>query len=338
MDNTWRSKKQTSLLDQVTRPAARAALFLDLIATIIRVGQVLSQLTLPDAYAAYAAHADPVLAALYYGAGIEVVLAIALGVTAGAFLSFRLIYLINRRIAAAHKIRTKRTRQERLKMLEARLSRYAGLRNLSVVPLVLFGIPYFFASLDIPGMNLFDAVTGVAAPVIILYVVSQTEQEADNIDAEEIMQDVTTRVVVSQAEKIAERVGGKITPQDALMLSRAADGDLPGVIEAGLPRNEAERYYTITEICARFGVSPHRDSPDRKKLYRIAADARRNGEMEIVRDLRRGILVPSRLFDKLFGDFQPRAVAVAVLPGGGQTVAAARPALRIVGGLPLDES
>ena len=96
------------------------------------------------------------------------------------------------------------------------------------------------------------------------------------------------------------------------MLKAGTEGDIEGMIDAATPHEDDDRYYTISDICRKLGVLATRDSADRKKIWRVVNQAYKGGETDIRRATKgRGYLVPGKLLDKLFGDYQAAAKSAA---------------------------
>jgi hypothetical protein len=291
------------------------ALVLDIVTMLIRVTETTIQLTIPDVYKQWQDHVDPRIAILYYVVAIVVVAGLSIGVTASLFLAMPLLYLIDHRIEAAQKVRNRRTRKEMLAFLKTKRSRYQGYTRLAVAVPVLFGVSYFLNQQHWEFIKWVTAVADIAAPIIVLFVITQTEREHKDIDAQEEAIVIATDVVMSNMRSIKDSAGGLLKKEQAAMLKAGTEGDVEGMIDAATPRDDVDRLYTIVEICRRLGVSTERDSKERKKVYRIVVRAVHEGETEIRRDRKgRGYLVPGKLFDKLFGDW------LAERQGLGQTI------------------
>jgi hypothetical protein len=289
------------------------ALLLDVLTTLIRIAETSIQLVLPDVGAAWLAHKGPLLTPLYYGAGITVIIGISVGVTASLFLAMPLTYQINKRLDAALRIKNRRVRKEMSEHLRAKRKRYQGYVALSCAVPLLFSASFFLGNLHWPIVQVITAAADIAAPLIILFVITQTEREAGDVDAQEQSVQVATSVVLSNLSAVKHNEDGELRPAHAQMLRAGADGDLDGMIEAATPRDDDEQYYTVTDICGKLGVSDGRESSDRKRVWRIVNTAFLEGKSGVRRAPKgRGYLVPSSAFDRLFGDYRPSIRADAL--------------------------
>lgn len=295
----------TSMVDSLARYfVVPIALALDIVTMLIRITETTIQLTLPDVYAMWAAHTDKAIAFFYYLSNIIVIAGISIGVTASLFLAMPLLYLIEHRIEAAHKVKNRRTRKEMLTFLEAKRKRYNRYTMLAVSVPILFGISFFLSQQHIEFLKFVTAAADIAAPIIVLFVITQTEREHKDKDTQEQAIGIATDVVLGNMRNIRETATGVLRKAEAAMLKAGTEGDIEGMIDAATPHDENDRFYTIVDICKRLGIPTDRDAPERKKVYRIVYKAVHEGEASIRRDKKgRGYLVPGKLFDKLFGDY-----------------------------------
>lgn len=302
-----------SIVDSLARRfVVPVALVLDVITSLIRIAETTVQLILPNVYAAWIQHSGAVLTALFYGSALVVVAGISLGVTASLFLAMPLLYSINRRIDSAMKIRNRRVRKDMLDHLTHKRGRYKGYVVWAVSVPVLFGASYFLAATHLGFLMWITAAADIAAPLIILYVITQTEREASDIDPQEQAVTVATDVVLTNVKNIRQTEEGVLRKEQAAMLKAGTEGDIEGMIDAATPHDEADRYYTISDICGKLSVPATRESADRKKIWRIVNQAYKAGETDIRRAQKgRGYLVPGKLLDKLFGDYKPAAQSAA---------------------------
>lgn len=305
-----------SIVDLIARRVVvPAALVLDVATTLIRIAETTMQIVLPDVSAAFERHQSPFLSALFYGSALVVILGISIGVTASLFLSMPLMYQIGRRIDSAVKIRDRRMRKDMVEHLREKRKRYSAYVALACSVPVLFGLSYFLANFHLGILTWVTAVADISAPIIILFVITQTERESGDLDPQEIAVETATGVVLSNLRSIRQTDGGMLTQPQAMTLKAGTAGDIEGMIDASTPRDDDDRYYTIAEICRKLNVSADRDDSNRKKVYRIAHDAQKAGEVDIRKSSKgRGLEVPGKLIDKLYGDFQPvaRVVSAAV--------------------------
>ena len=309
------STLNASIVDLIARRVVvPAALVLDVATTLIRIAETTMQIVLPDVSAAFERHQSALLAALFYGSALVVILGISIGVTASLFLSMPLMYQIGRRIDSAVKIRDRRMRKDMVEHLKEKRQRYTAYVGLACSVPVLFGMSYFLANFHLGVLTWVTAVADIAAPIIILFVITQTEREAGDLDPQEIAVETATGVVLSNLRSIKQAEGGLLTQPQAMTLKAGTAGDIEGMIDASTPRDDDDRYYTVAEICHKLNVSADRDDSNRKKVYRIAHDAQKAGEVDIRKAPKgRGLEVPGKLIDKLYGDFQPVAKAIATV-------------------------
>lgn len=296
-----------SMVDTLARRfVVPVALFLDVLTSLIRIAETTIQLILPDVYDGWIKHEGTPLTIAYYVSALIVVTGISIGVTASLFLAMPLLYQINRRLDAALKIRNRRVRRDMMIHLNQKKKRYNFYVWCACSVPILFGASYFLAALKIGFLIWLTAAADIAAPLIILYTITQTEREASDIDPQERAVTVATDVVLDNVGNIRQSEAGLLRKEQAAMLKAGTEGDIEGMIDAATPRDDADRYYTISEICKKLGVPTGRDSSDRKRIWRIVHLAYKSGEMDIRRaEKGRGYLVPGKLFDKLFGDYQP---------------------------------
>jgi hypothetical protein len=296
-----------SIVDTIARRVVvPAALVLDVATTLIRIAETTMQIVLPEASAAFEQHRSPVLAALFYSSALIVILGISIGVTASLFLSMPLLYQINRRIDSAVKIRDRRLRKDMVDHLRDKRARYKWYVVAACSVPVLFGMSYFLASFHIGALTWVTAVADIAAPIVVLFVITQTEREQHDIDPQEVAVEAATSVVLGNLRSIRQTDGGMLTQPQAATLKAGTSGDIEGMIDASTPHDDTDRYYTLTDVCHKLNVSADRESADRKKVYRIVGQAYKTGEAGIRRASKgRGFLVPGKLLDQLFGDFQP---------------------------------
>lgn len=302
-----------SIVDMIARRfVVPAALILDVATTLIRIAETTMQIVLPEASVAWERHAGPILAPLYYTSALVVILGISIGVTASLFLSMPLLYQINRRIDSAMRIRERRLRKDMCEHLTGKRRRYKGLIAAACAVPLLFGASYFLSNFHIGVLTWVTALADIAAPIIVLFVITQTEREHADIDPQEIAVETATTVVLTNLRNIRQADDGMLTQPQAATLKAGTSGDIEGMIDASTPRDDDDRYYTVSDICKKLGVSADRESADRKKVYRIIHQAYRNGETAISRAAKgRGFQVPGKLFDRLFGDFQPVSKSAA---------------------------
>ena len=308
------AQERVSIVDSMARRyVVPAALLLDVLTTLIRIAETSLQLVLPDVGAAWSAHKSPGLNAAYYASGVLVIAGISLGVTASLFLAMPLTYQINKRLDAAMKIKNRRVRREMAEHLRAKRNRYRGYVALACLVPLLFSASFFLSSLHWPFIPILTAAADISAPLIILFVITQTEREAGDIDTQERSVQVATEVVLGNLQKVQHNDQGELAPAHAQMLRAGADGDLDGMIDAAVPRQEGETYYTVTDICLKLGVPEGRESSDRKRIWRIVNAAFLEGKSGVRKaDKGRGYLVPSASFDRLFGDYKPSIRAAAM--------------------------
>jgi hypothetical protein len=302
----------------VNRLASRyvvpAALVLDIITMLIRIAETTIQLTLPEAYAAWSHHDGQILTVLYYAAGIIVVIGLSLGVSASLFVSMPLLYEIERRIDAAQRNKNRRVRRDQVAALTRKKGRYARYIGLACTVPVLFGASYFLSQQGIAWLKYLTAIADVAAPIIVLFVITQTEREHSDIDPQERAVSKASDVLIENLNRITPD-GGLLRKEQAAMLKAGTEGDLEGMIDAATPQDETDRYYTIVDICRRLGFPTARDSAPRKKIYRIVALAYRQRQQGVIRSSKgRGYLVPGKAFDALFGDLMGNAQFITQAP------------------------
>jgi hypothetical protein len=158
-----------------------------------------------------------------------------------------------------------------------------------------------------------SAVADIAAPLVALFVITQTEREAGAHDPNERAVATAQSVVLSSLSDIRRGEDKALNPRDAEMLKRGLDGDLQGMIDAALPLDTSEPYYTITALCQRLGFDPSAESAQRKTVYRAIRRARDKGETRI-RQGKNGLEVPGSLIDHLLGDLLAGARASSSQP------------------------
>lgn len=309
-----------------TRYVVPAALVLDIITMLIRIAETTIQLTLPEAYVAWLHHDGQVMTLLYYAAGIIVVLGLSLGVSASLFVSMPLLYEIERRIDAANRNKNRRVRRDQVAALAHKKQRYARYIGMACAVPVLFGVSYFLGQQGIDWLKYLTAIADIAAPIIVLFVITQTEREHADVDPQERAVSKASDVLIENLNRI-QPDGGLLKKEQAAMLKAGSEGDLEGMIDAATPQDETDRYYTIIDICRRLGLPTARDSSPRKRIYRIVALAYRQRQQGVVRSSKgRGYLVPGKSFDALFGDLmgdaqfitQASPVTPSTTPSGGQ--------------------
>lgn len=297
-----------------TRYVVPAALVLDIITMLIRIAETTIQLTLPEAFTAWANHTGQIMTILYYTAGIIVVLGLSLGVSASLFVSMPLLYEIERRIDAANRNKNRRVRRDQVAALTRKKSRYARYIGLACAVPVLFGSSYFLAQQGIGWLKYLTAIADIAAPIIVLFVITQTEREHQDIDPQERAVSKASDVLIENLNHITP-AGGMLKREQAAMLKAGTEGDLEGMIDAATPQDETDRYYSIIDICRRLGLPTARDSSPRKRIYRIVALAYRQRQQGVVRSSKgRGYLVPGKSFDALFGDLMGDAQFMTQAP------------------------
>lgn len=311
-----------SIVDNVARKfIVPVALALDGMATLIRIADTTVQLTLPNVYTGWEAHKDGLTNVLYYTSAFIVISAISLGITAALFLLNPLMYVVNNRIETANHISNKKTKLERLKMLGAKKQRYQNYNKMAIGPVLAFGISYFLSQ-RIPGNGIIQALTAaadIAAPLIILFVIAQTEREMNSNDAQESTMAESQHIVMTNVRRVGQSsTDGTLTAQQATMLKRGMDGDVGGMVDATVPIDTQERMYTISQICAKLDagrgiITTDRDDPNRRRISRIVSKSQAGGDYDIIKDAKRGWLVPAKLIDKLFGDYIPTKLAIRLV-------------------------
>lgn len=302
-----KGEQDTSMVDAIARRfVVPLALALDIAATFIRIAQSTIQLILPDVYAAWAAHTNGLTTFFYYSSNVIVIAAISIGTTASLFLTMPLLYQISTRIDAANQIKNKKIKRERLAHLREKRTAYNRLVQWAISVPLLFGASFFLAGFHWGILDIITAIADIAAPIIILYTITNSEREYKSLDPQERTMHTTTDVVIASATQIGQRFGSDtgLSIREAHMLKRGIEGDIEGMIDATIPLDPKVRYYTVTELCRKLGVSSDSRSPYRKAVQRIVERAYKAGELTIRQDEKRGAwLVPSTLYDDLFGSF-----------------------------------
>jgi len=302
VSQTQTAPPQTSIVNVVARRVASLALILDVVTLLIRIAETTIQITLPDLSMAWTEHHGSVLTVLFYTAGITVVIGLSIGVSASLFMSMPLLYEIDKRIDAVTKIKNRRARKEMTLYLTTKRSRYFRYILLAVLVPLLFGASYFLSNLGLGWLKYVTAIADIAAPIIVLFVLSQTEREHDNSDPQEQAIKKATDVMLENMNHISSR-DGTLTRGQANVLKAGTEGDIEAMIDAATPEDTSDRWYTIVDICKRLGFSIDRDSSQRKKVYRIVSSAYSSRLHDVRRSAKgRGYLVPGRAFDALFGD------------------------------------
>lgn len=290
-----------SMVDRLARRVVvPLALALDIVQMLIRVLETTMRIILPDAYTAWQAHAG-LLAPLFYLSAVTVMVSMAIGLCAMLYLVMPLTYLINKRIESLVNIRNKKVKAEMTRAFTAKKKRYNGLLRLAISVPILFSISYFFPNGGV-FVTLLTAAADIAAPIIILYVISNAEKEIDDIDPQETTSAKARAIALDGLERINPAAGLSVT--NARMLRHGLDGNLSGMIDAAIPREAVKKVYTITEICGKLGVSSAKDSPDRKAIWRTVKRAAEDYPQLVDKD-KRGYLFPGQLWDEYFGDFTP---------------------------------
>ena len=309
-----KKEQDVSMVDTIARRfVVPLALVLDIAATFIRIAQTTVQLTLPDVYAAWNSHTSGVTGALYYTSNAIVIAAISIGTTASLFLTMPLLYQIATRLDAASQIRNKKIKNERLKHLRQKQRRYVNLVVSAIIVPLMFGVSYFLASFHLGILDFVTAIADIAAPILILYTITNSEREYRNLDPQERTMKTTTDVVITSANRIGDKFGTQgISAQEATMLKRGIEGDITGMIDATIPLDPKVRYYSVTEICHKLHVTADSRSPYRKRIQRIIEAAYKGGELRIRQDEKRQAwMVPASIFDDLFGSFDEVIADVA---------------------------
>jgi hypothetical protein len=319
-----------SMLDSMARRfIVPVGLFLDVLGMVIRFTSVMMLLTLPTLYAAWQTHSNPIVALMYYIAAFVAIGSIGLGVTGGLYMTMPLLYKVDKQIEAAQRIRRTNIKTARLKELREKKHRYQGYLKLLIWVIGIFGVSYFFGPMlgNNPLVEIATGAAAIAAQVIIAYVLTQTEREQDAVDTQERTHSAATDIAVEQVRRIGEKFDGEtLTPRQAQSLQHGLDGDIAGMIDVLVPRDESEKMYTISELCTKYGCGTDRDDPGRKQIYRIVVLAHDAGELDIVKDRKRGWLVPGKLLDKLFRDWTPPPQMLRLAPDRGWTSSAVQPA------------
>jgi len=320
------STQGDSIVDRLARQfVIPAAVGLDIATTVIRVVTTGSQMIIPAAYVAWQAHTGPWLTLAYDLAGVVVLAGLALGTTAAAQLSMTLLYVVNKRVDAAHDIRNPKRRKFTLSKLTEQRTRVVRYIAFTCASLVLFFAGGVLDALHIGGVGWVSALADIAAPLIALFVITQTEREAGARDPNERAVATAQSVVLSSLSDIRRGEDKALNPRDAEMLKRGLDGDLQGMIDAALPLDTSEPFYTITDLCKRLGFDAGPDSAQRKQVYRAVRRARDKGETRI-RQGKNGLEVPGSLIDFLLGDLLagPRAISgqpmIALIPASSGVI------------------
>lgn len=318
--NAQPTRGQSMVNSLARRVVAPVALVLDIVATFIRIADTSVQLLNPDAYKVWQLHKDAGTAFFWSLALYLVIGAIAIGTTASLFMLYPVIAQQHDRIEAARSIKNKRVKNERIKSLQEKLERYRGLRRLAILTPVLFGVAYFLKSLvgDLSFgatlIQIITAITDIIAPLAILQVLTSVEKEYDRMDAQERTMEASTNMVISQVARVAEQfTGDTLTARQALILKSGMDGDIGGMIDAAVPRDERQRMYTITDLCHKYDCGTDKDDPGRKAIYRKVTAAYAAGMLEIIKDTKKGWMVPGKLLDELFGDWKPPQPALRLV-------------------------
>lgn len=323
---------------------------LDIIATVNRVTLAVMPSTLPDLYHAWMTHTNGGMATAYYLVGLATLLAVPLGVSVAALLTFPLFNIISKRIDAAKHNPNRRMRKEMTSLFKEKRKRYIFFTCLAIVPMALFLMSFItqgykpatkttyspvtttvkgkkqtkqvptttVTGLDLSGLiAVLTFFADVTAPIITMYVVMNMEHEVNEVETQEIATSTTANVLVQRIRTVAEGVGnGTLDKHQAYMLKRGMEGDLMGALDAIVPRDETERMYTIAELCRKLNVSTDPTGANYRKIQRIIKRAREAGETDIVIDSTSGRgrwLVPGKLFDKLFGDYEPSQEALQLV-------------------------
>jgi hypothetical protein len=319
---------QTSMVDAIARRyVVPLALGLDVATTAIRVTETSVQLILPDLFAAWNSHAGLPLSIAYYTLNLVVIAGLALGVTASLFLAMPLLALVNRKLDNAAHIRRPRVRKEKVAALLRKRSRCVRYIWLACAVPLLFGVSYVLGGLHLSWLVWVTAFADIAAPIIVLFVITQTEREAYATDTQEQAIDVANGVVIGALRGIHHNASGVLQVGQAAMLRAGTDGDVEGMINAATPRDSTTRYLTVNDVCARLSIPTERDAPGRRRVARRVKDVYDMGGTAIIKGKPgEGYLIPGTLYDELFGDWQGgRPSATRTPRPSGAIVDRARP-------------
>lgn len=291
-----------------------ATIALEVVALIDRVLETGTQFTRPALYVAWSA--TGLSTAMFF----LVLIAIAVGTVTAIMSSITLLAQTHAAIEDAIHIRARKVRVDSLASLRQRVRRYQVFIGGSFVLFVVLGVVYFLAG-RLTWLGLVGTLVDIVAPFWSMVVVGMTERDHDRRSPQQ-------HAMAAASAKLVDSVGavqvtdGKLSHVGADLLRSGKDGDLDGMLSAMTERDADDTYYTIAAICQKLNVSADRDSPDRKRIYRVIARARAAGAEGIRLNPRtHAVEVPGALWDRLFGAFEPAPAIIRLMD-----VARSRPA------------